>query len=266
METLELPLVLFTLLTQIAVGMALFAAMRQWAVVDGPSLQTRNEWVAVLGLVVVAVLAAFFHLGKPLGFIRMLANIQTAWLSREILAFGLFGALTAVTFYTVFTKAANGWLIKATALMGLLAVFSTGMAYASAGLDAIHNILPLVLFFLTVFTLGPAIASYFVAKESHTLLRSVLLPGLLTSLVLRFAIPFVWLSGSAVMKQTGQNFLASPLHWLHLAALLVGLVFVARSKNIPSWLPVVLLIGELLGRIAFFALVTSSGANLGGLY
>lgn len=266
METIELPLVLFTLLTQIAAGMVVLAALRQWVVVEGPSLKTRNEWIAVLGLVIVAVLAAFFHLGRPLGFLRMLVNLRTAWLSREILAFGLFGVLTAVTFYTVFTKAANAWLIKITALVGLLAVFSTGMAYASAGLDAIHNILPLVLFFLTVFTLGPAVASYFVDAGSHDLLLSILKPGLLTSLLVRFTIPFVWLSGSMVMRQTGQNFLTSPLHWLHLAALLVGTVFLSRSKNIPSWLPVVLLIGELLGRIAFFALVASSGANLGGVY
>jgi DMSO reductase anchor subunit len=266
METLELPLVLFTLFTQMAVGMAIFAALRQWAAVEGPSVKARNEWIAILALIGVAVFAAFFHLGKPLGFIRMLANLQTAWLSREILGFGLFGALTAVTFYTVFTKTPNAWLIKITALVGLLAVFSTGMAYASAGLDAIHNILPLVFFLLTVFTLGPAVASYFVDSSAHGMLRSVLGPALLASLVVRFAVPFVWLSSSSVMAQTGQNFITSPLHWLHLAALLAGLFALRGTKNIPTWLPILLLVGELLGRLAFFALMTASGANLGGLY
>ena len=266
MDTRELPLILFTLLTQIAVGMAVFAAVRQWATVEGPTVKSRNEWITILVLIGLGVFAAFFHLGKPLGAIRMLANIGSAWLSREILSFGLFGVLSAITFYLVYTKASNNVLLKVTALVGLLAVFSTGMAYASAGLDAINNALPLILFLLTVFTLGPAFASYFVDEKSHGRLASVLAPTLLTSLIVRFAIPFVWLSGNAVMRTTGQNFLASPLHWLHIAALLIGVVFVRPGKSLPTWLPIVLLLCELLGRIAFFALLASSGANIGGIY
>jgi DMSO reductase anchor subunit len=266
METLELPLILFTLLTQMAVGMAIFAALRQWAAVEGPTVKARNEWITILVLVVLGVFAAFFHLGKPLGVFRMLANIGTAWLSREILTFALFGILAAVSFYLVFTNASNKWVFKVTALVGLLAVFSTGMAYASAALDAIDNVLPLIFFLLTALTLGPVLASYFVDEKSQPLLASILSPTLVASLAVRFVVPFVWLSGNAVMRASGQNFLASPLHWLHLAALLAGILVVRRGRNLPSWLPAVLLIGELLGRIAFFVLVTSSASNLGGVY
>lgn len=266
MITLELPLILFTLLTQMAVGLAVFAALRQWVTVEGFTLKARNEWIIILALIGLGVLAAFFHLGKPLGAIRMLANIGTAWLSREILTFALFGALAAVSFYMVYTKTANGWVFKLTALVGLMAVFATGMAYAGKAMDAINNLLPLVLFMLTVFTLGPAVASYFVDHKAQDLLTTILTPTLFASLIVRFAVPLVWLSGNTVMRTSGQNFITSPLHWLHLAALLTGLVMVRRGKNIPAWLPIILLIGELLGRIAFFALVASSGANLGGVY
>jgi DMSO reductase anchor subunit len=266
MDTRELPLILFTLLTQVAVGMAVFAAVRQWATVEGTTIKSRNEWITILALIGLGVFAAFFHLGKPLGAIRMIANIGSAWLSREILTFGVFGVLSAISFYLVFTRSSNGWLFKVTALVGLLAVFSTGMAYASAGLDAIHNVLPLILFMLTVFTLGPAVASYFVEEKSHAGLVSILVPTLLTSIIVRFLVPFVWLSGNVVMRTTGQNFLASPLHWLHVAALLVGVIMVRPGKSLPRWLPIILLIGELLGRIAFFALVASSGGNIGGVY
>lgn len=267
MDTLlELPLILFTLLTQLAVGLAVFAALRQWVTVEGYSTRTRNEWIAILALIGVGVIAAFFHLGKPLGAIRMLANIGTAWLSREILTFGIFGALAAISLYMVYTKATTSWMLKLTALVGLLAVFTTGMAYTGKALDAINNLLPLVFFMLTVFTLGPAVATYFVEEKIHALLPSMLFPTLLASLIVHFVVPFIWLSGNAVMNATGQNFLASPLHWLHLAALLAGLFFVRNGKSIPAWVPIVLLIGELLGRIAFFALVVNSGANLGGVY
>lgn len=266
MDTLELPLILFTLLTQLAVGLAVFAALRQWVAVEGPSTKTRNEWIAILALIGVGVIAAFFHLGKPLGAIRMLANIGTAWLSREILTFGIFGVLAAISLYMVYTKATSGWLLKFTALVGLLAVFTTGMAYSGKALDAVNNLLPLIFFMLTVFTLGPAVTSYFVEEKAYALLTSVLFPTLLVSLIVRFIVPFIWLSGNAVMNATGQNFLASPLHWLHLATLLTGLFFVRNGKKIPAWLPIVLLAGELLGRIAFFVLVVSSGTNLGGVY
>lgn len=266
MNTLEIPLILFTLLTQMAVGLAVFAALRQWATVEGFTAKARNEWIAILVLIGLGVLAAFFHLGKPLGAIRMLTNIGSAWLSREILTFAIFGALAAISLYMVYTKTANGWIMKLTALIGLLAVFSTGMAYAGKAMDAINNLLPLAFFMLTVFTLGPAVATYFVDDKASNLLTSILSPTLLASLVIRFTVPFIWLSGNTIMRASGQNFLASPLHWLHLAALLAGLITVRRGKNIPTWLPIVLLIGELLGRIAFFVLVTSSGTNLGGVY
>lgn len=267
MDTLlELPLILFTLLTQLAVGLAVFAALRQWVTVEGPSTKTRNEWIAILSLIGVGVIAAFFHLGKPLGAIRMLANIGTAWLSREILTFGIFGVLAAISLYMVYTKATTSWMLKLTALVGLLAVFTTGMAYTGKALDAINNLLPLVFFMLTVFTLGPAVAAYFVEEKTHALLTSILFPTLLASLIVHFVVPFIWLSGNVVMNSTGQNFLASPLHWLHLAALLAGLFFVRNGKSIPAWVPIILLVGELLGRIAFFALVVNSGANLGGVY
>lgn len=266
MNTLEIPLILFTVLTQMAVGLAVFAALRQWVAVEGFTVKARNEWITILVLIGLGVLAAFFHLGKPLGAIRMLTNIGSAWLSREILTFAVFGILAAISFYMVFTKTENSWVMKLTALIGLLAVFSTGMAYAGKAMDAINNLLPLAFFMLTVFTLGPAVANYFVDDKASGLLISILSPTLFASLVIRFTVPFIWLSGNTIMRASGQNFLASPLHWLHLAALLAGLLIVRRGKNIPSWLPILLLIGELFGRIAFFVLVTSSGANLGGVY
>jgi DMSO reductase anchor subunit len=266
MENFELPLVLFTVLTQIAVGMTIFAALRQWSTVEGATAQSRNEWLTIFALVVVAVVAAFFHLGKPLGFFRMLNNLGSAWLSREILGFALFGLLAAVTFYMVYARTPNGLLFKLTAVIGLLAVFTTGMAYSSAGIDAIHNLLPQIFFLLTVFTLGPACASYFVGEKSQGLLAAVLSPTLLASLAVRFVVPFAWLAGNTVTRVSGQNFLASPLHWIHLVVLLAGFITLQRSKTIPSWLPIVLLFGELLGRIAFFALTVFSSANLGGLY
>ncbi|HRE28397.1 MAG TPA: dimethyl sulfoxide reductase anchor subunit, partial [Anaerolineales bacterium] len=85
METLSLPLILFTLLTQAAVGVAVLAAVRQWQTADGPQRPTA-EWGTIAGLLIAGVLASFFHLGHPELVWRILTNVGSAWLSREILA------------------------------------------------------------------------------------------------------------------------------------------------------------------------------------
>lgn len=74
----EFPLVLFTVFTQMAVGLALLSATRQWAVVEGPSRKIQTEWVVVAGLLAIGIIAAFFHLGHPLGAVRMLNQFENS--------------------------------------------------------------------------------------------------------------------------------------------------------------------------------------------
>jgi DMSO reductase anchor subunit len=269
----ELPLVFFTLLTQMAVGLALVAALGQWLPAGGPtgtsklSSKTQLAWATVLGLLAVGVIAAFFHLGRPTGAVRMLSNLGTAWLSREILAFVAFGVLAAVTVAAAYRGSLNRWLALATALVGALAVLATGMTYAAPSLVAIYNGLPLVFFGLTALILGASIGSYFVPPEKQSLLVSVLGYSLAIALVVYLVIPFVWLSGGGVMAMSGQAFLASPVYWARLAlGLAVPLAVVWWMKKIPAWLPPVLILGELAARVIFFALIVSSAVNLGGIY
>lgn len=267
MNTPEFPLVLFTLLTQMAIGLALISATRQWAVVEGPGAKVQAEWLAVAALLALGVMAAFFHLGHPLGAIQMLNNLDTAWLSREILSIALFGLLVAGVVWMVYRGSLNGWLLKLTALVGLVAVFATGMTYAAPALVAVENPLPVLFFLLTAIILGAAIASYFAPASQQPLLTVILAVGLVVALAVYLVIPFVWLSGDRVMQMTGQAYLASPLHWTHIiAGLVIPLAVLAWRRSIPAWLPLLILVGEFAGRLAFFALAVSSAANLGGLY
>lgn len=267
MGTAEFPLVLFTLLTQMAIGLSLVSATRQWAVVEGPGGKIQAEWLAVAGLLAVGVLAAFFHLGQPLGAIRMLSNLGTAWLSREILSIALFGVLVVGVLFMVYKGSLNSWLLKLTALVGLAAVFATGMTYTAPALVAVENPLPILFFLLTAVILGAAAASYFAPAGKQPLVTAILTVGLIVALVVYLVVPFIWLSGSTVTRMTGQAYLASPLHWTHLiVGLALPLVVLAWLRKIPAWLPLLILIGEFAGRMAFFALTVSSAANLGGLY
>jgi DMSO reductase anchor subunit len=264
----ELPLVIFTMFTQMAIGLALISAVQQWAIAGGPTdNKLRLEWVAALALLAVGVLASFFHLGHPLGAIRMVVNIGSAWLSREILMVGIFGALTVVTLAGLYRNAAAKWLITITAVVGVLALFAMAMTYAPPSMPAIDNYLPLVFFGLTAVILGTAIASYFVPADKQQLLTIILASSLAVGLVVYLVVPSVWLSGGKVMAMTGELHLASPLYWTHVVVgLALPLAVLAWQRRIPVWLPVLLLVGEFAGRIIFFSLVISSAANLGGLY
>ena len=78
----EFPLVLFTLLGQMAAGIAIFSLF------SGPlSLAVRILLGALIGL---AGLSSFLHLGAPWNAWRAVVHLKKSWLSREILVFGLF--------------------------------------------------------------------------------------------------------------------------------------------------------------------------------
>jgi len=79
----ELPLVFFTLLTQMAAGMAVASLF------SGPL--SLLLLIVIGGLISAAGLIAFFHLGTPSNAWRAVFHLKKSWLSREILMFGLFG-------------------------------------------------------------------------------------------------------------------------------------------------------------------------------
>jgi DMSO reductase anchor subunit len=52
----EFLLVLFTILTQMAIGLVLVSAVQQWAVAGGPGIsRLRSAWVVVLALLALGV-------------------------------------------------------------------------------------------------------------------------------------------------------------------------------------------------------------------
>jgi anaerobic dimethyl sulfoxide reductase subunit B len=79
----ELSLVAFTLLGQMAAGMAALS------VFSGPL--SMPLLVTLGGLIAIGGLSALLHLGTPSNAWRALNHLGKSWLSREILMFGLFG-------------------------------------------------------------------------------------------------------------------------------------------------------------------------------
>jgi Fe-S-cluster-containing dehydrogenase component/DMSO reductase anchor subunit len=123
-EPAHWPLVWMLVLTQTAAGLFLST----WATsLLKPHVFTISRIAfAATGLtfLVSGLTASIFHLGRPLGAWRAFLGLRRSWMSREIIAF-LFFTLTAGATIAFQIPIIAG----ATALLGLLSVFCSGMIY-----------------------------------------------------------------------------------------------------------------------------------------
>lgn len=138
LEHAHLPLTVMLVLTQLAVGtlvaMLAFAGLGGSAALD---LASGPVAVTTLATAVLALGASVLHLGRPLQAWRAVLGLRHSWLSREIVAFGLFAPLATATAAGAlglpFLRDHVGWLGPVTALVGLAAVGTSVLVYAVTG-------------------------------------------------------------------------------------------------------------------------------------
>ena len=139
------PLVMMLVLTQMSVG-AFFIeqlSFSYFTFFDEKSAASIRplHLVAALVLGLLGLVASVFHLGRPFYAFRAILGLRTSWLSREILAFGVFAAAATAYVFAVSvpilgnliherTEVALGWSV---ALTGLIAVFCSVMIYVDTG-------------------------------------------------------------------------------------------------------------------------------------
>ena len=141
----EWPLVVFTLLGQLATGVYLFFVLpvvfsgRPLDTAEGlrPLLDVLGGVIALLG---VAAAASFFHLGRPFRAPNALSNLRTSWLSREILFELLFLLSMAVLFVLAWFGKGEGAPAKVVAVLagvcGLFFLVSMARVYMVPGVPA----------------------------------------------------------------------------------------------------------------------------------
>ena len=149
------PLLWVTLLTQLAVGVV-FAAL-----VDG--IDRRG---AVAGFVAgaVALPASLFHLGRPMHAWKALRGLRRSWLSREVLAFGLFSLAAAVL--AVLPRPATAAVALA---VGVAAIYASGRLYVVPGRPAWNTQLTIAQFLATAAVLGPPVVAALTGKWTPAL-------------------------------------------------------------------------------------------------
>ena len=163
MELHEWALIIFTTVMQMAVGafvlvggIHLFAA-RRYTVETADKLSDR-ALIAIGPVVVLALLATFFHLGNPLNAPRAISNFGSSWLSREIVlavVFAIGGAVFAfMQWRKVSTPAVRNAIALVVAAVGLVLVFAMAAVYLLPTVPAWNTIVTPISFYITTFLLG----------------------------------------------------------------------------------------------------------------
>jgi anaerobic dimethyl sulfoxide reductase subunit C (anchor subunit) len=160
----EWPLVAFTILGQMAVGAFLLLCPLLFLSPVGASWGPTARamvlvvWGTTLGLITIAVSLSLFHLHHPLRARRVLANIRTSWLSREILFELAFTAFVALAFILVWTGHTTGPFLRAViaagAVTGILFLISMGRLYILKSVPPWDSAYIGMSFFLTAVILG----------------------------------------------------------------------------------------------------------------
>lgn len=127
------PLIVMLTLTQLAAGTLLATAVA--GVFSATFLQQTGFYLSAFAFVILnlGLGASTLHIGRPLGAWRFFLGLRTSWMSREILAFGVFaGAASAAVAACWFFP--GTWIalsaLAGSAFIGLVAVFTSVMIYA----------------------------------------------------------------------------------------------------------------------------------------
>lgn len=159
----ERSLVAFTILSQMAVGAFwVLGALHLWttrqAGATATDALTAKALLTIPLVMVLAMLASFFHLGTPFGAWRAFANLRLSWLSREVLLAVLFtgasGLFAGLQWFKLGTSAARDVIAWATALLGLALIYSMANAYRLRTVPAWDTWVTPASFFTTAFLLG----------------------------------------------------------------------------------------------------------------
>ncbi|MGE5248779.1 MAG: DmsC/YnfH family molybdoenzyme membrane anchor subunit [Bacteroidota bacterium] len=176
----EAPLVMFTLLCQMAAGALWWVPWLLtplWALVQYDARGLRLAALSVIGVCLGAGMAASFaHLGRKRNAWRMLRHVRKSWLSRELLFAVLFGAgWLAILLATVAAANPAPWM-GVTALLGAGLVYSMGQVYRLRAVPAWNTWRTNTGFFISALLSGLLLAAALLAFESQR--SGILIPAL----------------------------------------------------------------------------------------
>ena len=258
-EHAHAPLVWMLVMTQAAAGLHLLAATRL-ALEPGSSMRglAATAWALLVG----GLLVGCAHLGRPLKAWRAFLGWRTSWMSREILLFSAYAPLA-----TLFLLKPNlTWVAPWTALIGVVAVFSSAMIYIDTRRPAWSAGVVLSRFFGTVLVAGAGGGLVWSARQASddTTIWACVALGMLTGAGLLEVVPLLRAGKSSTAPLHGMTRrLLGPLRWLWNTRIGLGAaaaLMLTLSAVFPNLLPegwamaawIVLMGGTVLERYGFF--------------
>lgn len=265
MATWETPLVLFTVLTQWAIGIALMifiAEIFMAKCLEGDKLKKfRIAGMAIFPIVALGLICSVFHLGQPFKAATALSNLGTAALSAEILSFSIVAVLALVYSFVWFKKSDNAGLRKITGgilvIAGIVALVATANVYALPAHDSWNNWTTLASFALTAVAIGSITMVSVLAKvedaQCCVKVFSIIALVAVAAIVVVFG-SYLGLLDDAILV----NMISSPIFIIRvLAGIFASAMFVALAmfgkKNLVYAGLVCIILGELCGRILFYS-------------
>ncbi len=266
----EIPLVLLTIFTQAAIGLSLWATFFLYSYPDGIYLFTPVIPGVALVILTVGLISSVFHLGHPLGGIRSMGNLKFSWLSREILAFGVYGVMLVTDLVLQLNGVSSLPIQVLVCLCGSVALYTSSRIYRNAGYPALNNFIPLLSFVGTSVLLGLGLLNmgflgfFVMSTEVSAVLGQTLFWTLIIFTVTHFLIPVYWLTGNRVMRATAVNHFRSILFWTRglLSIWAIGL-FIFSNQNPTLYIFWLIFIGEVTGRVLFFNHMAHASENIG---
>jgi anaerobic dimethyl sulfoxide reductase subunit C (anchor subunit) len=179
MNTREWALLAFTILGQLAVGalLVLMIVRTYFASKVGAEeadQMTNGPLFMVVPIMGLALLASLLHLNNPINIVRAVPNLDSSWLSREVVISVVFVIMAALFTLMQWRKLGTniqrtvvGW---ATALIGLVQTYAMGMVYMIRTQPAWDTLATPVTFFVTTLLLG-VLAVAVAQVTSYTLLK-----------------------------------------------------------------------------------------------
>ncbi|NNF99009.1 MAG: dimethyl sulfoxide reductase anchor subunit [Desulfobacteraceae bacterium] len=267
MSSSEPPLVVFTVLSQMAVGMIMVFTGITFMSPDNALLCSPLVPGAALGILILGFGAATLHLGHPTGGVRSIVNLRYSWLSREILAFGCCGAVLAVDTGLRWRGYCMPLMLIPASVTGIIAIYTSARVYGPPGYPAINNASPMVFFMITATLLGSGGLIYPPFGSLANVVKPVLLVSLIIGGIVHVTVPSLWMTGGRVQQLTGRAHYRSVTYWTRIIVQFgFSLVVLILLDTIPPWLPLVLLAGELAGRTLFFSHTVHTSVNMGKPY
>lgn len=273
----EWALLIMTVCVPAAVGGFLFLGLFHKRVAKTGQDTYKTMKLPILSLAVLSIaglFASFFHLGTPAHAFYTILGFGRSWMSNEIVFTGAFIGLAVVTTaLAMIGKKTTPILMLVTGIVGLIAVYCMASLYAATRVNGWNNVNTYLVFFGTVFTLGPILA----ASLMSTTLKGDLLKGLIkwafaitvfgigiqvigTAVFSVSPAEIEMINGAAAIQHlSGYSSMITSRWVLEIAGLaLLGFLAVSSVKKVNYALlyavVAVLIVGEVMSRYAFYVM------------